>query len=184
MRAETSHTAPELTETAAPNPAAPADFGIGKRNSNRARLTDGQTASPSLPANQDSDVTLVESIGESDNNSDSVESAEKSPTSLANMPNLVGHISELEEMHEVAEGELVELAQTMVVFSHIDELEIIELDDVETEPPEKHQDNGSTPPVNTQPYPPHSPLEDALVALSTPPQRPHVEAVNAALQAR
>ena len=35
-RTDTSHVAPALTNTSAPNPAAPAAVGIGKRNSNRA----------------------------------------------------------------------------------------------------------------------------------------------------
>ena len=56
---------------------------------------DGQTASPSPPANLDSDVTSVESIGGSDGKSDYVELAENSPTSSANTVYLVGHIIEL-----------------------------------------------------------------------------------------
>ena len=55
-RAYTAHTAPALTKAAAPDSAAPASIGIRKRNSTRARQTDGETASPSPPANQDSDV--------------------------------------------------------------------------------------------------------------------------------
>ena len=42
----------------------------------------------------------------------------------------------------------------MVLFSRIDELKIPELDNADTDPPENHQDNGATPPVNTQPSPP------------------------------
>ena len=38
--------------------------------------------------------------------------------------------------------------------------------------------------VNTQPYPPHSPLEDASVAPAAPLQRRRAEAGNAALQAQ
>ena len=49
----------------------------------------------------------VESIGESDGDSDYVKSAENSPTSPDNTPDLEGYISELEEMHKVAESELV-----------------------------------------------------------------------------
>ena len=56
---------------------------------------DGQTASPTPPADLYSDVTLVEIIGESDGDSDYVESAEKSTTSSVNTPDLVGHIREL-----------------------------------------------------------------------------------------
>ena len=106
----------------------------------------------------------VESIEESDGDSDYVESAENSPTSPANTPDLKGNISELKEMHEVTDGDLVKLAQPTVIFSCIDKLEIIYLDDAKTDPPENHQDNGATLPVNTQTSPPHSPLEDASVA--------------------
>ena len=135
--AHTAHTAPELTDTAAPDPATPVAGRSSKINSNRLRPTNGQTASPSLPVNLDSDVTLVASIGESDGDSDYVESAENSPTSPANTPDLGGHISELEEMHEVVEGELDVIAQPTVIFSRIEYLE--------TGLPENHQDNGATP---------------------------------------
>ena len=81
----------------------------------------------------------MESIGESVGNSDYVESAENSPTSLANTPALEENISELEETNKVAEGELVKLAQPTVFFSRIDELKIPELDNAETNLPEKTQ---------------------------------------------
>ena len=71
-----------------------------------------------------------------------------------------------------------------MLFSRIDKLKIPELDDTNTDPPENHQDNGSTLPVNTQPSLPHSPLEDASVASAAPPPRQRVEVANAALQAR
>ena len=182
MRANTDHTYPALTKTAAPDPAAPAAVRSGKINSNRARPTDSQTASPSPPTNQDSDVTLMASIGESDGGSDNVESAENSPTSPANTPDLEGYISEMEEMHKVSEGELIILSQPTVIFYRIDELELTELDNAETDPPENHQDNGATPKVNTRPSPSHSPLEDASVASAAPPTLPRVEAGNTALQ--
>ena len=73
-------------------------------NSNRARPTNGQTASPSPPADPDSDFIAVTSILGSDGDSDYVESAEDSPMILANTPDLAGHISKLEAMHEVLEG--------------------------------------------------------------------------------
>ena len=73
--------APEITDTMTPDPVAPTAVGSGKRNSNCAQPTDIQTASPSLPVNLDSDVTVVASIGESDGNLDYVELAEKSTTS-------------------------------------------------------------------------------------------------------
>ena len=122
------------------------------------------------------------SIGESDGDSDYVESDENSSTSPANTPELARHISELEEIHEVPEGGLVELAQPTVLFSCIDELKIPDLNDAKTNSLENHQENGATPPVNTQTYPPHSPLEDALVASAALPLRQHVEAGDAALQ--
>ena len=86
-------------------------------------------------------------------------------------------------MHEVVESELVELARPTVLFSCIDELELPELGDAETDPPEKPQDNGATPPVLTQQSLSHPPLEDALVAPAAPSPRPRVEASDAALQA-
>ena len=119
---------------------------------------DGQTASPSPPANPDSDAVLAASFGRSYVNSDYVNSAKNSPTSLSNTLDLVVHISKLEAMHEVSEGELDAIARLTVILSHTDELKILELADAETNPPENHQYNGATPTFNAQPYPPHSPL--------------------------
>ena len=85
-------------------------------------------------------------------------------------------------MHEVAEGDLAELARSTVLFSRINKLEIPELDNAETDPPENHQDNGATLLVNTQSSPPHSPPKDISVASSAPPPRPRVEACNSAIQ--
>ena len=182
-RADTAHAAPALTKTAAPAPATPEVVGSGKRNSKCARATNSQTASPSPPVDQDSDITLAASIGESDGNSDYVDSAENLPTSPSNTPDLAGHISELEEIHEVVESKLVKIEHPTVIFSHSDKLELPELNDAKTNPPENHQENGATPLVNTQTSPPHSPLEDASVAPATPPPRPCVEAVDITLQA-
>ena len=95
-RADTAHAAAALTETAAPDPATPEAVRRGKINSNREQPKEGQTASPSPPANQDSDATLVASIGESDNKSDYVYLGKKSPTSPANMPDLALNIIKLE----------------------------------------------------------------------------------------
>ena len=170
--ADTDHRSLALTKTATPDPATSEAIGSSKINSKRARPTDGQTASPSLPANQDSDVTSVASIGESNEDLDYVESAEKSPMSPANTPDLKGHISELEEMHEVAEGYLVKLVQSTMLFSRIDEIEIPELNDANTNLLEHHQDNGATPPVKNQPYTLQSPLEYASVDSATPLPRP------------
>ena len=86
--ANTDHTAPALTETAAPNPTTPAAVGSSKINSNRERPTDGQTASTSLSANPDSDVMSVASIGGSDGDSDCVELDENSPMIPANTRDL------------------------------------------------------------------------------------------------
>ena len=124
------------------------------------------------------------SIGGSDGDSDYVELAKNSPMSPANTPDLVGYISKLEAMHEVLEGDIDAIAQRTVLYSHTNELKIPELANAQTNPPEKHQDNGTTPSVNIYPSPPHSPLEDTLVASSEPPPRPRVEARDAALQAQ
>ena len=180
----TAHAAQALTKIAAPDPAALAAVRSGKRNSNCARLTDGKTMSFSPPADQDSDVTLVANIGESDGNSNYVKSAKNSPTSPANTPDLAGHMSKLEEMNEAAESKLVEITQPTVLFSRIDKLELREINYAETNPTENHQENGDTPPVNTQPYPPHSPLEDASVSPAVSLPHPRIKAGNAALQAR
>ena len=105
---------------------------------------------------------------------------------MSNMPDLAGHISKLEEMHEVAERNIVELTQPTVIFSRIGKLKLPELDDAKTDPLEYHQDNSSMTTVNTQPYPPHSPLEDASVAPAAPPPCPRqrVEAGDITLQER
>ena len=123
-------------------------------------------------------------IGDSDGDSDYVELAENSPTSPANTPDLAGHIREMEEMHKVAEGELIKIARPTMLFSRMDELKIPELDNDETDPPENHQDNGATLPVNTHPSPLHSPLDDVSLTSAAPSPCPCVEAGNAALQAR
>ena len=155
--ANTAHAAPALTNTSAPNPAILAAVGDGKINSNCALSMDGQTASPSPPANPDSDAVLAASFGGSYVNSDYVNSAKNSPTSLSNTLDLVVYISKLEAMHEVSEGELDAIARLTVILSHTNELKILELADAETNPPENHQYNGATPTFNAQPYPPHSP---------------------------
>ena len=183
-RADTAHTEPALTETATPNPATPAAVWSGKRSSNCARPTDSQTASSSPPANPDSDVTSVETIRGSDGDSNYVGLAEKSPTSPANMPDLAGHIIKLEAMHKVLEVDINAITRPTVLFSYTGELKIMELANAENEPPENHQDNGVTPPVNTQPYPPQSPPEDTSVASAKPPPRPCIKAGDVALQAR
>ena len=60
----------------------------------------------------------------------------------------------------MAEGELVKLTQLTVLFFCIDELEIPELNNAKTNMPENHEENGTIPPVKTQPSPLHSLLED------------------------
>ena len=97
-RADTAHASPALTETAAPDPTTPAAVGSGKINSNRARPTDGKTASPSTPANPDSEFMLAASFGGSNGKSDYVKSAKNSPTIQSNTPDFAGHTSELEAM--------------------------------------------------------------------------------------
>ena len=138
----------------------------GKINSNFSQPTDGQTASPSPPANPDSDIISVASIGGIEGTSYYVESAKNSPTSPSNTPGLVGHIGKLETTKEVSEGELDTIARPTVLLSHTDELEIPELADAETDPPENHQDNGATPLVNTHPPPATLPPIRHIVRLS------------------
>ena len=82
-RYDTAHAAPALTETATPNPATLEAIMSGKKHSNCTRPADGQTASPSPPDDQDSDITSVASIGESDGNSDYVNFTKNSPTGSA-----------------------------------------------------------------------------------------------------
>ena len=106
-----------------------------KRNSNRARPIDSQTTSPSPPADLDSEIVWVASIGESDGNSNYVELTKNSPTSLANTLDLAGHISELEEMHKVAEGDIMGIARPTVLLSRPNKLKIPELDNAKTNPP-------------------------------------------------
>ena len=77
----TDHAAPSLTKTAAPDPAAPAAVGSGKRNSNSAQSMGSKSVSSSTPANQDSDITLVASIGEIYGDSDYVELTKNHPRS-------------------------------------------------------------------------------------------------------
>ena len=131
-RANTAHAAPALTETSTPDPSALATTESGKINSNRERPTNGQTASPSPPANQDSGVAPVASIRESDSDWNYAKLNENSPTSPANTPDLAGHIIELEEMYEVVESKIFELTRPMVLFSRIDKLELPDLDDAKT----------------------------------------------------
>ena len=78
---------------------------------------------------------MVDIIGKSNGDLD-VESDEKSPTIQANTPDLEGHISELEEMHEVAKSKIVKLILPTVIFSHIEEIKIPELNNAKTNPPE------------------------------------------------
>ena len=56
----------------------------------------GKTVSSSTPANQDSDIKLVASIGEIYGDSDYVELTKKPPTILASTLDIAGQINELE----------------------------------------------------------------------------------------
>ena len=67
-------------------------------------------------------------FGGIDSDSDYVKSADNSPMSSANTLDLEGHITELEMMHEVLEGEINAIFQPMVIFSHTNEIKILELD--------------------------------------------------------
>ena len=76
------------------------------------------------------------STSESDVNSHYVESTKTSHKIPSNTLYLELHISDLGEMYEVAEGKFVELAQPTMLFSCIDKLELPNLDDAKTDPPE------------------------------------------------
>ena len=103
--------------------------------------------------------------------------------SPANTSDLEGHTGELETMHKFSEGELDAITRPTVLFSHTNELKILDLANADTNLPENHQDNGSTPPVNTHPSPTHSPLEDTSVASAKTPPLPRIKDRYAALQA-
>ena len=182
VRADTAHAYPALTETPSPDLATPAAGRSGKINSIHLLITEVQTATISPPTNLYSDATTVVSIRDTNGDSDYVKLAENSPTSPVNTPNLAGHISELEEMHKVVEGKLDAIAVPTVLFSRIDKLEIPELNDAETKQPENHQDNGATPPVNTQTSLSHLALEDTPMDSAVPLLRPHIEAGNTNFQ--
>ena len=87
-------------------------------------------------------------------------------------------------MHKVAEGEIEAITRPTVLFYHTEKLEISDISYAETDPPENHQNNGATPPVNTQPYPPHLPPEDTSSASYKPLPCPRFEARDAKLQER
>ena len=72
----------------------------------------------------------------------------------------------------------------MVLFTQPDEIDTMDLDDAETTPDENHQDNGASPPLNTQPSSLQTPLTDALVDLYEPPTCSHIDARDAAHLAR
>ena len=116
-----------LTNTAAPDPTTPAAVGSEKINPNRSQPTDGQTAPPSPPTDQYSEVILAASFGGSDGDSDYVKVTKNSPTSPRDTLDLAGHTSELEVMYEVSEGELDAIAQPTVLLSLTDDLKIPEL---------------------------------------------------------
>ena len=85
---------------------------------------------------------------------------------------------------EVSEGNIDAIARPTMIFSHTGELEIPELAKAETGLPQNLPYNGAKLPVNTHPFLPHSSPVDTLVALSESASCPHVEAGDAALQAR
>ena len=163
-RAPTLPTQPQRSPRLLPLPRHISSLRERHKKSNRAQPLYCPTVSPSSPANPENDVMLVASTEGSDGNSDYVKSAGNSPTSPSNTTDLAGHISKLEAMHEVSEGYFNAIARPTVLLSHANELKIPELADAETDPPENHQDNGDITLVSTQPSPPHSPLEDTLVA--------------------
>ena len=70
-----------------------------------------------------------------------------------------------------------------MLLSYTNELKIPELDNAKTNRPENLQDNGATPPVNTEPSLPQSPPEDTLVVSDNPHPCPRIKARDAAFQA-
>ena len=87
-------------------------------------------------------------------------------------------------MQEVAEGDLDATTWPTVLFYHTDELEITELADAETNPPENYQDNGATQMVNTQSPLLHSPPRDNSFASAEFPPRPCIKESEAAFKVR
>ena len=69
-------------------------------------------------------------------------------------------------MHKVLEGKIDAIFRPTVLFSYTSELEVPELTDDETDLPQNIQNNGTTPPVGTQPSSLQSPLEDTYIALA------------------
>ena len=69
--------------------------------------------------------------------------------SSANTLYLKGYNRKQETMHTVLEGDINDITQPTVIFSHTYELEIPELANAETDPPKNLQENGAAPPVNT-----------------------------------
>ena len=61
-------------------------------------------------------------------------------------------------MQEVSEGEIGAIIQPTVIFTHTNEIEVLELADAETNPTKNLQDNGATPPFGPHPSLPYSPL--------------------------
>ena len=60
-----------------------------------------------------------------------------------------GTHNKMETMHEIDA-----IIRPTVLFTHTNNLKPTELADAESNPTEKHQDNGATPPLNTQPSSP------------------------------
>ena len=75
----------------------------------------------------------------------------------------MGQTGKLEAMHELSDGEIYTIVQQTVLFSHTEELKIPELANTETYRPEIIQDNGDSPPVNTQAFPPNSSQKTLLL---------------------
>ena len=94
-----SQVAQTLIETAAPNNGKPEDIGSGKINLNCAQPTHGQSASPRLPADTNSDVMSAAIFGGSNSDSEYVETTKDSPLRFPNTPDLTGNISKLEMIH-------------------------------------------------------------------------------------
>ena len=88
-----------------------ADIRSGNRNLNHTQPTDSQTASPSLPANPDINVTSAANFEGSIDKLYYVELVKNSSTIPANMPDLAELINKLDAMYSVSYGDINGIAQ-------------------------------------------------------------------------
>ena len=114
-----------------------------------------QAASPILLVDPDSDVMSTYRYGGSNGDSEYDESTGNLPMSSAIKPDIAGHTRKLEMMYEVLVEEINSIVVSTVLFTHTNQIKITELADAKTDPTKNHQDNGTMPPLGTQPSSPH-----------------------------